>query len=230
MTAARMLADRFCGRRPAAGAARFRFRRDHHQRHARRTIPAAISYADAPRVIDLGLYHGDIDGLPAEPNNSRISDERLRQAGMTQDAIDFLSDSAGRTERDDVAAAGRLCRSQTQQHGIGKVIPEQQQISRTPIRCLPPATDCRTTGAGSRRVDDAGAFEEMKKQNSSQRYSEVWELCVLATMPQTSKFCRRTQMCSMDPLRVCQKRNPEGVLNLLDVEDARVTFSVTVSA
>jgi hypothetical protein len=48
------------------------------------------SYSSPPNVIDLGLHYGDISGLPSEPNNSNISDERLAQAGLGQGAIDFL--------------------------------------------------------------------------------------------------------------------------------------------
>ena len=50
------------------------------------------SYTSPPNVIDLGLHYHDIDGLPPEPNNSNISDERLRQAGLGEAAIDFLRD------------------------------------------------------------------------------------------------------------------------------------------
>ena len=46
------------------------------------------TYTSPPNVIDLGLHYGDIADLPSEPNNSAISDERLSQAGLDQDAID----------------------------------------------------------------------------------------------------------------------------------------------
>jgi Topoisomerase 6 subunit A/Spo11, Toprim domain len=48
------------------------------------------SYASQPNVIDLGLHYGDINGLPSEPNNSNISDERLSEAGLSPAAIKFL--------------------------------------------------------------------------------------------------------------------------------------------
>ena len=47
-------------------------------------------HSGAFTVIDLGLQYGDIGGLPAEPNNSNISDERLSEAGLGQAAINFL--------------------------------------------------------------------------------------------------------------------------------------------
>ena len=66
------------------------------------------SYTSPPTVIDLGLRFEDIDGLPSEPNNSTISDDRLSQAGLAPDAIGFTARSAGRAECDDVAAVSRL--------------------------------------------------------------------------------------------------------------------------
>jgi hypothetical protein len=57
------------------------------------------SYKNAPRVIDLGLQYPDIDGLLPEPNDSKISDERLRQAGLGEEAIAFL-----RTQRAELNA------------------------------------------------------------------------------------------------------------------------------
>jgi hypothetical protein len=50
------------------------------------------TYKNPPRVIDFGLSHGDITGLQPEPCTPNISDERLEQAGVDQDAIDFLRD------------------------------------------------------------------------------------------------------------------------------------------
>jgi hypothetical protein len=49
-----------------------------------------FSYGKAPRVIDLGLSLEDIDDLEPEEFNSKISDERLEQAGVDQASIDFL--------------------------------------------------------------------------------------------------------------------------------------------
>ena len=71
VTAARELVDDLCGRAcrcwccttstPPASSSRHPA-----ERHA------ALPFSSPPNVIDLGLHYGDIDGLPAEPNNSNI--------------------------------------------------------------------------------------------------------------------------------------------------------------
>ena len=48
------------------------------------------SYKISPKVIDLGLHYDDIDGLTPEPHSSNISDERLKQAGLSEAAVEFL--------------------------------------------------------------------------------------------------------------------------------------------
>ena len=53
------------------------------------TTPGATAIRMRP-TSSTGLNYADIDGLPSEPNNSKISDERLRAAGLAEDAIDFL--------------------------------------------------------------------------------------------------------------------------------------------
>ena len=89
VTAARELVDRICGSMPLLVLHDFNSAgiviKDTLENSTRR-----YSYASRPEVIDLGLRHEDIDGLPSEPNNSRIGDERLKQAGLGQAAIDFL--------------------------------------------------------------------------------------------------------------------------------------------
>ena len=82
------------------------------------------SYKSAPNVIDLGLLYADIDGLPSEPNNSNISGERLREAGLDEDAINFL-----RSQRVELNALRSrqlvdFVERKLKQHGIGKVIPD----------------------------------------------------------------------------------------------------------
>jgi hypothetical protein len=89
------------------------------------------SYTRPPNVIDLGLQYHDIDGLPAEPNNSSISDERLREAGLGQDAIDFL-----RAERVELNAMTsrqlvNFVEDKLRQHGIHKVVSNHDTLAET---------------------------------------------------------------------------------------------------
>jgi hypothetical protein len=108
-------------------------------------------YAHAPTVIDLGLNYGDIDGLPVEANNSLISDERLRRAGLDATAIDFLSTQ--RVELNAMTARQLVdfVEDKLRAHGIEKVIPEQQIL----------ATTYRMFVASDRLSD---AFEETKNR------------------------------------------------------------------
>jgi IclR helix-turn-helix domain len=115
VTAARILVDRICGGFPvvpllvlhdfdSAGI----IIEDTLENDTRR-----YNYSSPPHVIDLGLHYGDIGGLVSEPNNSTISDERLSQAGLGQDAmrravlnaIEELATPASATE---IAAAAEL--------------------------------------------------------------------------------------------------------------------------
>jgi Topoisomerase 6 subunit A/Spo11, Toprim domain len=109
------------------------------------------SYGSAPSVIDLGLLYGDIEGLPSEPNNSNISDERLAQAGLGRDAIDFL-----RSQRVELNAMTSrqlidLVEAKLKQQGIGKVIPGGEALAQT-----------YQVFAASERLCEA--FEEVKRE------------------------------------------------------------------
>jgi hypothetical protein len=111
VTAARVLADSLCRRIPLLVLHDFDSAgiiiKDTLENDTRR-----YSYTSPPNVIDLGLHYGDIADLPSEPNNSNISDERLAQAGLGDDAIEFLRNLKSRIECHDIARAGRFCRSQ----------------------------------------------------------------------------------------------------------------------
>jgi DNA topoisomerase VI subunit A len=88
VTAARQLAESICGRMgipllvlhdfDAAGI----LIRDTLENDTRR-----FSYKSPPNVIDLGLQYDDIGGLTPGPYSSNISDKRLRQAGLSDEAI-----------------------------------------------------------------------------------------------------------------------------------------------
>jgi hypothetical protein len=88
-------------------------------------------YRGAPTVIDLGLHYDDIGGFVAEPNNSNISDQRLREAGLDEAAVDFL-----RTERVELNAMTsrqfvNFVEAKLKQHQIRKVIPDRETLSDT---------------------------------------------------------------------------------------------------
>ena len=89
------------------------------------------SYTSPPNVIDLGLHYGDIGGLPSEPNNSNISDERLRQAGLGQAAIDFLRNQRVELNAMTSRQLVDFVEDKLKQHGIGKVIPNAETLANT---------------------------------------------------------------------------------------------------
>jgi hypothetical protein len=88
-------------------------------------------YTSPPKVIDIGLHYGDIAGLPSEPCNSNISDERLSEAGLSQDAIDFLHTQ--RVELNAMASRQLIdfVEAKLKRHGIGKVTPDNETLAKT---------------------------------------------------------------------------------------------------
>jgi hypothetical protein len=113
-------------------------------------------YKNAPRVIDLGLQYADVDGLLPEPNDSKISDERLRQTGLGEEAIAFL-----RTQRVELNAMTsrqliNFVEAKLQQHGIKKVIPNREILADT----------YREFAASDRLSEAFDKLEESLKQES----------------------------------------------------------------
>jgi hypothetical protein len=150
VTAARQLVDKLCTNVPLLVLHDFDSAgiiiKDTLENDTRR-----YSYSSPPNVIDLGLQYGDISGLPSEPNNSNISDERLAQAGLGQGAIDFL-----RSQRVELNAMTSrqlvdFVENKLKQHGISKVIPGGQMLART-----------YQLFAASNRLSEA--FDEMKEK------------------------------------------------------------------
>jgi hypothetical protein len=88
-----------------------------------------FSYGNAPQVIDIGLNLEDIDDLDPEDFDSKISDERLEQAGVDQATIDFLDGQRvelnAMTSRQMVDFVERKLK----QHGIGKIIPDDDTLA-----------------------------------------------------------------------------------------------------
>jgi hypothetical protein len=88
-----------------------------------------FSYGKAPQVIDLGLNLEDVDDLDPEDFDSKISDERLEQAGVDQDTIDFLDGQ--RVELNALTSRQLVdfVEGKLKQHGIGKVIPDDDTLA-----------------------------------------------------------------------------------------------------
>jgi hypothetical protein len=89
------------------------------------------SYRSAPNVIDIGLHYDDIEGLESEPNNSNISDERLAQAGLDEDAINFLR--GNRVELNAMTSRQLVdfVEAKLKKHSIEKVIPDRGTLAQT---------------------------------------------------------------------------------------------------
>jgi hypothetical protein len=130
VTAARSLVNSLCGGIPllvlhdfdAAGI----IIKDTLENDTRR-----YSYTRRPTVIDLGLQYDDIDGLTPESNDSNISDERLTQAGLGQDAIDFLRDQRVELNAMTARQLVNFVEAKLKDHGIGKVIPNHDTLATT---------------------------------------------------------------------------------------------------
>jgi hypothetical protein len=102
-------------------------------------------------VIDIGLQHGDIGGLAAEPANCNITADRLAQAGLGRAAIDFLSNQ--RVELNAMTSRQLIdfVESKLKANGIKKVIPKKDTLEQT-YRMF----------AASDRL--SGAYDEMKEK------------------------------------------------------------------
>jgi hypothetical protein len=109
------------------------------------------SYTSAPNVIDLGLGYDDIEGLRPEPHDSNVSAERLSQAGLSADAIDFLSNQRVELNAMTSRQLVDFVEGKLKQHGISKVIPDGETLAKT-----------YEMFAASDRLSDA--FDELKKK------------------------------------------------------------------
>ena len=156
-TAARVLADSLCGRVPvlvlhdfdAAGI----IIKDTLENGSRR-------YTRGIDVIDLGLRYEDTDGLASEPNHSRISDERLRRAGLNQAAIDFLSSERVELNAMTSRQLVDFVERKLQQHGIRKVVPSSTGLA-----------DAYRMFAASDRLSEA--FDELKEKLEAKDQEEI---------------------------------------------------------
>lgn len=132
VTAARKLAERLCSSKKVPLLVLHDFDasgiiiRDTIANDTRR-----FSYDTPPHVIDLGLLYDDIDGLPSEPYTSSVGEKRLAQAGISQDAIDFLSDK--RVELNMLTARQLVdfVEDKLDRHGIKKLIPPSKTLAQT---------------------------------------------------------------------------------------------------
>ena len=157
-TAARTLADHLCASAPLLVLHDFDSAgiviKDTLENGTRR-----YSYSSPPQVIDLGLHYDDIDGLPSEPNNSRVSDERLRQAGLGQAAIDFLRDQRVELNAMTSRQLVNFVEAKLKQHGIGKVIPAERTLG-----------SAYQMFAASDRL--CGAFDELREKLEAEDEAE----------------------------------------------------------
>jgi hypothetical protein len=109
------------------------------------------SYSRPPDVIDIGLRYEDIAGLPPEPNNSNISGERLRRAGLDQAAIDFLRNQRVELNAMTSQQLVDFVERKLKEHGVKKVLPDADTLA-----------EAYEVFVKSDRV--AEAFEEMKNE------------------------------------------------------------------
>jgi hypothetical protein len=130
VTAARLLVDRFCTGIPLLVLHDFdsagHIIKDTLEKDTRR-----FSYDNPPKVIDLGLHFEDIGDLTPEPYKSAISDERLRMAGVSNDAIDFLRDQRVELNAMTSRQLVDFVEAKLKQHNIGKVMPDRDALAKT---------------------------------------------------------------------------------------------------
>jgi hypothetical protein len=89
------------------------------------------SYKSPPTVIDLGLHYDDIEDLTPEPHRSNVSNERLGLAGLSEEAIEFLSDQRVELNAMTSRQLVDFVEAKLQQHGISKVIPDRETLAST---------------------------------------------------------------------------------------------------
>jgi hypothetical protein len=88
-------------------------------------------YKTQPTVIDLGLKLEDVGDLMPEEYTSNISDERLREAGASEDTIAFLTDQRVELNAMTSRQLVTFVESKLIALGIKKVIPEKSIIEDT---------------------------------------------------------------------------------------------------
>ena len=89
------------------------------------------SYSSPPNVIDLGLSFPDIGGLTPEPHSSKITDERLEQAGIEPDAIAYLREQRVELNAMTSRQLVNFVERKLKENNIGKVIPAGETLAKT---------------------------------------------------------------------------------------------------
>ena len=113
------------------------------------------------KVIDLGLNFDDIDGLASEDaGGSKISDERLREAGLTEEAIKFLCDKRVELNAMRSREFVDFVTDKLGANGIKKVIPSIEILER--------AYQMVAEGKALREL-----FEALRKEQESTRPVDV---------------------------------------------------------
>jgi hypothetical protein len=90
-----------------------------------------FSYTNPPNVIDLGLGYDDIDGLLPEPYICKISRERLEEAGLDDDAINFLMEQRVELNAMTSRQLVDFVERKLNEHGVTKLIPDADTLART---------------------------------------------------------------------------------------------------
>jgi hypothetical protein len=85
-------------------------------------------YKTRPTVIDLGLKLEDVGDLTPEEYTSTISDERLREAGASEETIEFLTDQRVELNAMTSRQLVTFVESKLIATGITKVIPDKHII------------------------------------------------------------------------------------------------------
>ena len=90
-----------------------------------------FSYTYKPNVIDLGLSYDDIDDLLPEPYTCKISSDRLEQAGLDYEAINFLMEQRVELNAMTSRQVVDFVEHKLNEHGVTKVIPDADTLART---------------------------------------------------------------------------------------------------
>ena len=88
-------------------------------------------YKTRPTVIDLGLKLEDVGDLTPEEYTSNISDERLREAGASEETIEFLNDQRVELNAMTSRQLVTFVESKLVAYAITKVIPDKHTMEDT---------------------------------------------------------------------------------------------------
>jgi hypothetical protein len=89
-------------------------------------------YSSPPHVIDLGLTFDDIEGLASEdPGGSNIGEDRLKQAGLSDEAIEFLNNERVELNAMTSRELVEFVEAKLEEINIGKVVPDTGTLKQS---------------------------------------------------------------------------------------------------